>query len=83
METSSAMALIYSASTGGVRYDLSLPPLFFSRNSQTAKKNADNLLFSLVRSPSSWSFTRRDHDGTSPSPFRELSNKPKPRCKAD
>ena len=36
---------IYSASTGGVRYDLSLPPLSSLSQLANGEKNADNLLF--------------------------------------
>ena len=76
---------IYSASTGGARYDLSLPPLSSLSQLANGEKNADNLLFFSHQVALKLEL-HPDEVTTVPPPeplFVSHSNKPKPRCKAD
>ena len=64
---------IYSASTGGARYDLSLPPLSSLSQLANGEKNADNFFFFFSSGrPQAGASPGRGHDGTSPgAPLRE------------
>ena len=65
---------IYSASTGGVRYDLSLPPLFSVVPRERRKKKTLTPFFSSGR-PQAGASPGRGHDGASPgAPLRESLN---------